>query len=133
MRSTTFLDGAYRMTTASTTSAVDCVMGLVREGLLVVYEDGLIDGLPRALKDWERIPAAEAEAMSLGANGLSISPDAYVADPAFRRIGDGQARNRCGIRRIQRRRVLTLAVQAAAKTARLTAWGRSIKRNNAFG
>jgi glycine amidinotransferase len=67
---------------------LDCVMGLVREGLLVVYEDGLLDGLPQALKDWERIPASEAEAMSLGTNGLPISPNAYVTDPTFRRIGE---------------------------------------------
>jgi glycine amidinotransferase len=37
-----------------------CVIGLVREGRLVVHEEGLIDGLPRALKDWERITATEA-------------------------------------------------------------------------
>ena len=67
---------------------LDCAMGLVREGLVVVYEDGLLDGLPRSLKDWVRIPVSQEEAMTLGTNGLPITPDVYVTDPVFRRIGD---------------------------------------------
>jgi glycine amidinotransferase len=67
---------------------LDCTMGLVREGLVVVYEGALLDGLPRSLKDWERIPVSEEDAMSLGTNGLPITPDVYVTDPAFRRVGD---------------------------------------------
>jgi glycine amidinotransferase len=67
---------------------LDCAMGLVREGLVVVYEGALLDGLPRSLKDWERIPVSEEDAMSLGTNGLPITPDVYVTDPAFRRVGD---------------------------------------------
>jgi glycine amidinotransferase len=67
---------------------LDCAMGLVREGLVVVYEGALLDGLPRSLKDWERIPVGEEDAMNLGTNGLPITPDVYVTDPAFRRIGD---------------------------------------------
>jgi N-dimethylarginine dimethylaminohydrolase len=72
---------------------LDCVMGLVREGLVIVHEAGLIDGLPRALKDWQRIQASEEEAMNLGTNGLPITPNVYVADPAFRRIGDAVAKH----------------------------------------
>jgi len=67
---------------------LDCVMGLVREGLVVVCEEAFLDGLPRSLRDWERIPVSEEEAMNLGANGLPIAPDVYVTDPVFRRIGD---------------------------------------------
>jgi len=71
---------------------LDCAMGLVREGLFVVYEDGFLDGIPRSLKDWTRIPVTMEEAMSLGTNGLPITPDVYVTDPAFRRIGDAVAK-----------------------------------------
>jgi len=67
---------------------LDCAIGLVREGLMVVYEEGLLDGLPKSLKDWVRISATQEEAMSLGTNGLPITPAVYVTDPAFRRIGD---------------------------------------------
>jgi glycine amidinotransferase len=67
---------------------LDCAMGLVREGLVVVYEGALLDGLPRSLRDWVRVPVSEEDAMSLGTNGLPITPDVYVTDPAFRRIGD---------------------------------------------
>jgi glycine amidinotransferase len=67
---------------------LDCAMGLVREGLFVVCEDGFLDGIPPVLKDWTRIPVTMEEAMSLGANGLPISEKVYVTDPAFRRIGD---------------------------------------------
>ena len=67
---------------------LDCAMGLVREGLFVVYEEGFPDGIPQVLKDWTRIPVTMEEAMTLGTNGLPISPEVYVTDPAFRRIGD---------------------------------------------
>jgi glycine amidinotransferase len=46
-----------------------------------------------SLADWERIPVSEEEAMSLGTNGLPITPDVYVTDPAFHRIGDAVARH----------------------------------------
>jgi glycine amidinotransferase len=63
-------------------------MGLIREGLFVVYEDGLLDGIPAVLKNWDKIPVTEHESMTLGTNGLPLSPLVYVADPAFKRIGD---------------------------------------------
>jgi glycine amidinotransferase len=72
---------------------LDCAMGLVREGLVIVYEGALLDGLSRSLKDWVRIPVSEEDAMSLGTNGLPITPDVYVTDPAFRRVGDAVAKH----------------------------------------
>ncbi len=66
---------------------LDCVLGLVREGLMVVCEAALLDGVPARLADWDRITATEEEAMTLGTNGLPISSDLYVTDPAFERIG----------------------------------------------
>jgi glycine amidinotransferase len=72
---------------------LDCTMGMVREGLLVVHEDGLLNGVPKALASWERISVSKAEAMNLGTNGLPISPTVYVTDPNFRRIGDEVAKH----------------------------------------
>ncbi|MFJ8704287.1 MULTISPECIES: dimethylarginine dimethylaminohydrolase family protein [Streptomyces] len=67
---------------------LDCALGLVREGLLLVCEERLTEGVPGALADWDRVAVSEEEARALGTNGLPISPDAYITDPAFRRIGD---------------------------------------------
>ncbi|WP_284945043.1 dimethylarginine dimethylaminohydrolase family protein [Acidisoma cladoniae] len=75
---------------------LDCTMGMVREGLLAVYADGLLDGVPKALANWERISVSQEEAANLGTNGLPISPTVYVTDPFFKRIGDEVAKH--GIR-----------------------------------
>jgi glycine amidinotransferase len=72
---------------------LDCAMGLVREGLVVVYEDGLLNGVPKALAGWARIPVSQAESATLGTNGLPISPSVYVTDPIFKRIGDEVAKH----------------------------------------
>ncbi|MFE3293085.1 dimethylarginine dimethylaminohydrolase family protein [Rhodococcus sp. NPDC059234] len=67
---------------------LDCALGLIREGLLVSCPDALIDGLPTALREWERIEISESDGVDLGTNGLPISPEVYVTDPVFRHIGD---------------------------------------------
>ncbi len=72
---------------------LDCTMGMVREGLLVVHEDGLLNGIPKVLASWERISVSKVEAMNLGTNGLPISPTVYVTDPFFKRIGDEVAKH----------------------------------------
>ncbi|MFF0740320.1 dimethylarginine dimethylaminohydrolase family protein [Streptomyces sp. NPDC004111] len=66
---------------------LDCALGLVREGLLLVCEDRLPEGLPAALRDWDRVTVTEDEAAALGTNGLPLSSEVYVTDPAFSRIG----------------------------------------------
>lgn len=65
---------------------LDCALGLVREGLLLVYEERLTEGLPPSLRDWDRIAVTE-EAAGLGVNGLPISSDVYITDPEFARLG----------------------------------------------
>jgi glycine amidinotransferase len=67
---------------------LDCALGLVREGLLVACEELMPRGIPAVLRDWERIAATPDEAAALGTNGLPVSPDVYVTDPVFKRIGD---------------------------------------------
>ena len=66
---------------------LDCAIGMVREGLMIVYEEALPDGIPKSLADWTRIVAIESEASRLGVNGVSINPSVYVTDPEFHRIG----------------------------------------------
>jgi N-dimethylarginine dimethylaminohydrolase len=67
---------------------LDCAIGMVKEGLMIVCEDALIDGIPKSLSDWTQIAATESEASRLGINGFPINPSAYVTDPEFRSIGD---------------------------------------------
>ena len=71
---------------------LDCALGLVRDGLMVVCPSLFLDGVPARLAGWDRIEVSEAEAMTLATNGLPVSPDLYITDPAFRRIGEAVAR-----------------------------------------
>ncbi|MBO9731443.1 MAG: hypothetical protein J7623_22575 [Chitinophaga sp.] len=67
---------------------LDCALGLIREGLMVICEDAFVDGIPAALKDWKRINIPMEEATTLGTNGLPISAQVYITDPAFSHIGE---------------------------------------------
>ena len=71
---------------------LDCAVGLVREGLMVVCPSLFLDGLPAILRGWDRIEVSEADSMALATNGLPLSPDVYVTDPAFPRIAEAVAR-----------------------------------------
>jgi N-dimethylarginine dimethylaminohydrolase len=77
----------------SNTLHLDCAIGMVKEGLLVICNDVLPEGLPKSLRDWERIDVTEEQALHLGTNGFSISPTVHVTDPEFRSIGDRIARH----------------------------------------
>ncbi len=67
---------------------LDCALGLVKEGLITVCEEALLNGVPERLKKWDRIGVTMDEASRLATNGLPISPKVYVTDPKWRRIGD---------------------------------------------
>ncbi|MCS4227314.1 dimethylarginine dimethylaminohydrolase family protein [Sphingobacterium sp. BIGb0165] len=67
---------------------LDCALGLIREGLMVVCEDAFLDGIPEHLKQWDKINVTLTEAGQLATNGLSINPNVYVTDPVFKPIGD---------------------------------------------
>lgn len=67
---------------------LDCALGFVKEGLMVVCEEAFLDGIPTALKNWERIDVTLHEAMNLATNGLPVSPEVYITDPDFKHIGD---------------------------------------------
>lgn len=66
---------------------LDCALGMVRDGLMVVCPDAFLDGIPAAFSKWDRIPVTMEQASQLATNGLPISPKVYVTDPAFESIG----------------------------------------------
>lgn len=51
---------------------LDCALSLVREGLMIVCEEALIDGIPKQLKDWDKIHVSLEDAAKLATNGLPI-------------------------------------------------------------
>ncbi|ULT22990.1 arginine deiminase family protein [Sphingobacterium sp. E70] len=53
---------------------LDCALGLIREGLMVVCEDAFLDGIPEHLKQWDKINVTLSEAGQLATNGLPINP-----------------------------------------------------------
>ncbi|MFC7514049.1 dimethylarginine dimethylaminohydrolase family protein [Herbaspirillum sp. GCM10030257] len=66
---------------------LDCALGLVRDGLMIVCEEALLDGIPAQLKEWARVSVSLQDSAQLATNGIPISPSVYVTDPAFERIG----------------------------------------------
>ncbi|WP_211339400.1 dimethylarginine dimethylaminohydrolase family protein [Nocardia mexicana] len=66
---------------------LDCALGLVREGLMIVCPARLPDGIPEALRDWDRIEVSEDEAAAMATNGLPIDSGTYLTDPEFERVG----------------------------------------------
>ena len=63
---------------------LDCVMSLVREGLMIVCEESLAEGIPETFRDWDKILVPEKDAEILAVNGMAINPDVYITDIAFR-------------------------------------------------
>ncbi|WP_156307973.1 dimethylarginine dimethylaminohydrolase family protein [Sphingobacterium endophyticum] len=66
---------------------LDCALGLVRPNLMLVCEEALPDGIPEILKGWSAIHVTLEEAANLATNGLPLSQDVYITDPAFKHIG----------------------------------------------
>ncbi|WP_343745308.1 arginine deiminase-related protein [Chitinophaga sp.] len=71
---------------------LDCALGLIKDGLMVVCEAAFKDGIPEKLRSWDRIDVTYTETTNLATNGLPLSPEVYVTDPVFRHIGDQIAR-----------------------------------------
>lgn len=67
---------------------LDCALGLVKEGLMIVCEEALLKGVPEQLKGWDRINISLEDASKLAANGLPINENVYITDPEFKYIGD---------------------------------------------
>lgn len=62
---------------------LDCALSLLREGLMIVCEEAFLDGVPKELQTWEKIPVSLKEASLLMTNGLPINDHVYITDSAF--------------------------------------------------
>lgn len=67
---------------------LDCAISLVREGLMIVCEEALLNGIPEQFKDWDKIYVTLEDASRLATNGLPINENVYITDPEFKFIGD---------------------------------------------
>lgn len=66
---------------------LDCALGIIKEGLVVLCEEAFLDGIPEVLKNYNKISVSLNEARNLATNGLSISPTYYITDPVFQHKG----------------------------------------------
>ncbi|WP_210749542.1 dimethylarginine dimethylaminohydrolase family protein [Nocardia vermiculata] len=66
---------------------LDCALGLVRDGLMVVCPEAFLDGIPETVRTWDRVEVSLEDAGRLATNGLPLSADTYVTDPEFSVIG----------------------------------------------
>jgi N-dimethylarginine dimethylaminohydrolase len=77
----------------STVLHLDCALALVKPGLLIYCPEKLIDGLPRTLRDWDKIAVSIEEATRLATNGLILEEGRMMADADnVRVIGELRAR-----------------------------------------
>lgn len=67
---------------------LDCALSLVREGLMIVCEEALTEGLPGELRDWEKIRVPLCDLAYLAVNGLPVNESTYILDPAFEYIAE---------------------------------------------
>ncbi|MDO4483696.1 MAG: arginine deiminase family protein [Clostridia bacterium] len=63
---------------------LDCAMSLVRDGLMIVAEKALLNGIPDTFADWDKIILEPETIQYLTINGLPINESTYIADPAFK-------------------------------------------------
>lgn len=67
---------------------LDCAMSLMKEGFMIVCEEALVNGIPKALKGWEKITVTKDEAKHLKVNGLAIDESNYITDMEFQDLGE---------------------------------------------
>ena len=66
---------------------LDCALSLVRDGLMIVCEEALINGIPDELKSWEKILVPYSDVSRLAVNGLPVNDSVYILDSEFEYIG----------------------------------------------
>lgn len=66
---------------------LDCALSLVRDGLMIVCEEALINGIPEELKNWDKISVPYSDVSRLAVNGLPVNDSVYILDPEFEYIG----------------------------------------------
>ena len=87
----TLLGDSYRVIPVAMRSNVlhlDCCLALVRPGLLIHCPEKLIDGLPMALRDWDKIVVSVDEANRLATNGLVLEEGHMIVDADNGRVID---------------------------------------------
>ena len=86
----------YRVIPVAMKSSVlhlDCCLALVKPGLLIYCPEKLIDGLPMALRDWDKVAVSIDEANRLATNGLVLEEGRMILDSDnVRVIGELRAR-----------------------------------------
>lgn len=63
---------------------LDCAISFARDGLMIVSMDSLPNGLPKELKNWDKIKVSYKDAQDLAVNGLPLSSKVYVTDIAYK-------------------------------------------------
>lgn len=76
---------------------LDCCLALVGPGLLIYCPEKLIDGLPTALRDWDKISVSVDEATLLATNGLIIETGRMIVDADNSRVIDELRRRRIDV------------------------------------
>lgn len=83
------LGDAYRVIPVALKSHalhLDCVLALIKPGLLIYCPQKLIDGLPMSLRDWDKIEVSPEEATLLAINALVLEPGRVIVDIDNRRV-----------------------------------------------
>jgi len=65
---------------------LDCVLALIKPGLLVYCPEKLIDGLPMSLRDWDKVTVSVVEANRLATNALILEEGRAVIDADNTRV-----------------------------------------------
>jgi len=65
---------------------LDCVLALIKPGLLIWCPERLVDGLPMSLRDWDAVAVSRDEADKLATNGLVLEEGRAIVDADNARI-----------------------------------------------
>ena len=76
---------------------LDCALALIKPGLLIWCPPRLIDGLPTALRDWDKIEVSIEEAILLATNGLVLEEGRVVIDADNSRVIEELKRRRIDV------------------------------------
>lgn len=62
---------------------LDCILSFPRDGLMIVCEDAMPEGVPMELKSWDKIVVNKNQAQAMATNGLPINDHVYITDVVF--------------------------------------------------
>ncbi len=76
---------------------LDCALALIKPGLLVYCPEKLIDGLPMALRGWDKIAVSTDEANRLATNALVLEEGRVIVDAGNELISDELRRRKVDV------------------------------------